>query len=82
MGIKNVDLKVKGMSCQHCVNSIAEALSGLEGVGSSVIDLETKTVSIDFDPAVVTLETIIDAIEEPSTMPSTNRLALKSLVTT
>lgn len=64
MGIKNVDLKVEGMSCQHCVNSIAEAFSGLEGVGSSVIDLETKTVSIDFDPAVVTLETIIDAIEE------------------
>jgi copper chaperone len=64
LGIYNIHLEVKGMSCQHCVNSISEALSTIEGIESSIIDLETKTVSIDFDPTVVTLENIIDAIEE------------------
>jgi copper chaperone len=64
VGIQNIRLQVKGMSCQHCVNNISETLSGLEGIGSSIIDLETKTVNIDFDPAVVRMETIIDAIEE------------------
>jgi copper chaperone len=64
VGSQNIHLEVKGMKCQHCVNSISEALSALEGIESSIFDLETKTVSIDFDPAGVTREKIVDVIEE------------------
>ena len=32
-------LKVKGMSCQHCVMSITKALSQLEGIKNVQVDL-------------------------------------------
>ncbi|MBN2542823.1 SO_0444 family Cu/Zn efflux transporter [bacterium] len=42
-------LKVPGMSCQHCVSSIKNALSKLENVKSVVIDLDNKIVDIEYD---------------------------------
>jgi copper chaperone len=32
-------IKVKGMSCQHCVNAVSKTLSGIEGVQGVKIDL-------------------------------------------
>jgi copper ion binding protein len=33
-------IKVKGMSCQHCVASVTKALSELEGVNDVNVNLE------------------------------------------
>lgn len=33
-------LKIRGMSCQHCVKSVTEALSPLPGVDHVEVDLE------------------------------------------
>jgi copper chaperone len=33
-------IKVKGMSCQHCVASVTKALSELEGVNDVSVNLE------------------------------------------
>ena len=40
-------LKVKGMSCQHCVMSVTKALSQLEGVQNIQVDLEKREVRFD-----------------------------------
>ncbi len=32
-------IKVKGMSCQHCVNAVSKSLSGIEGIQGVKIDL-------------------------------------------
>lgn len=40
-------LKVKGMSCQHCVMSVKKALSQLEGVQSVEVDLQTGEVRFE-----------------------------------
>jgi len=40
-------LKVKGMSCQHCVMSVTKALSQLEGVENIQVDLEKREVRFD-----------------------------------
>ena len=32
-------VKIKGMSCSHCVMAVTKALSGIEGVGNVVVDL-------------------------------------------
>ncbi len=32
-------IKVKGMSCQHCVKAVTKALSELEGVADVKVDL-------------------------------------------
>ena len=33
-------IKVKGMSCQHCVASVTKALSGIEGISDVQVSLE------------------------------------------
>jgi hypothetical protein len=38
-------LKVKGMSCQHCVMAVTKALSQLEGIQNIGIDLAKGEVS-------------------------------------
>lgn len=40
-------LKVKGMSCHHCVMSITKALSQLEGVRDVHVDLEKGEVQFE-----------------------------------
>ena len=40
-------MKVKGMSCQHCVMSVTKALSQLEGVKNVQVDLAKGEVRFD-----------------------------------
>lgn len=60
--MKNVTLKVEGMSCGHCVNSIEGALKTIGGSGK--VDLAAGTVAVTYDESKLTLEAIKDAIEE------------------
>jgi len=40
-------LKVKGMSCQHCVMSVTKALGQLEGIKNVQVDLARGEVRFD-----------------------------------
>jgi copper chaperone len=40
-------LKVKGMSCQHCVMSVTKALNQLDGIKNVQIDLTKGEVRFD-----------------------------------
>ena len=40
-------LKVKGMSCQHCVMSVTKALCQLEGIKNVQVDLAKGEVRFD-----------------------------------
>ncbi len=40
---------VEGMSCQHCVKAVKNALSEVEGVKSVEVDLAEKKVEIEGD---------------------------------
>jgi copper chaperone len=40
-------LKVKGMSCQHCVMSVTKALNQLDGIKNVEIDLAKGEVRFD-----------------------------------
>ena len=40
-------LKVKGMSCHHCVMSVTKALNQLDGVKNIQVDLEKGEVRFD-----------------------------------
>ena len=45
-------LKVKGMSCQHCVMSVKKALGQLEGIQNIDVDLQKGEVRFDNTKAV------------------------------
>jgi len=34
-------IKIKGMSCQHCVMAVTKALGALDGIGNVQVDLKT-----------------------------------------
>ncbi len=57
-------LNVDGMSCMHCVNAIKSEVEGLEGVSKVDIDLDAKTVTVEFEPNKLGLKDIIKTIEE------------------
>ncbi|HYE69573.1 MAG TPA: copper chaperone CopZ [Anaerovoracaceae bacterium] len=62
--MKNITLNVEGMSCSHCVNAVTKAVTTLEGVSGVNVDLEGKTVTVDYDPVQLSLESIKAAIED------------------
>lgn len=39
-------LKVEGMSCQHCVMAVSNALFGLDGIENVQIRLDSKAVEV------------------------------------
>jgi len=60
----NITLNVSGMSCEHCVKAVKNALSGLSGVKDIAVSLKDGKVSFSHDPAKAPLDTIKAAITE------------------
>ncbi len=56
-------LRVDGMSCEHCVKAIKNAVGTLSGVARVEVDLNAKTVTVEHDPAQSPLEKIKLEIE-------------------
>jgi len=54
-------IKVKGMSCQHCVASVTKALSGIEGISDVQVSLEKGEATFKENNPVPE-QTIKDAI--------------------
>lgn len=57
-------LKVQGMSCNHCVNSIEGSVGNLKGVSSVKVELKSGDVTVEFDNEAITLDQIKETIEE------------------
>lgn len=56
-------LKVEGMSCGHCVNSIESSVGELNGVSSVKVDLANNEVTVEFENEA-TLNHIKETIED------------------
>ena len=57
-------LNVPDISCGHCQATITNALSPLAGVASVSIDIPTRTVTVQYDPAVVGLDQMKEVLAE------------------
>ena len=55
---------VPDISCQHCKDSIEDAVGPLNGVDSVEVAIDDRTVAIDYDGTDGTFEVIVSAIEE------------------
>ncbi|CAM4438448.1 copper ion binding protein [Paenibacillus tarimensis] len=55
-------LSVQGMSCQHCVNSIENALKEIGAEGK--VNLSSGTVEVAYDESKLSLDQIKETIEE------------------
>ena len=57
-------LNVPDISRGHCQATITSALSPLPGVDSVSVDIPTKTVTVQYDPAVVGLDQMKEVLAE------------------
>jgi len=55
-------VKIKGMSCQHCVASVTKALSELPGVSNVKVDLAKGEANYDGEIAIEAVKTAISRI--------------------
>jgi copper chaperone len=60
--VKSV-IGVDGMSCEHCVKAITNALGEIPGIMEVAVDLEAKTVTVEHD-AELSADKIKYEIEE------------------
>jgi copper chaperone len=49
--MQTVELKVEGMDCQGCVQSVTRMLSGVAGVEKVDVSLEQALARVTYDPA-------------------------------
>lgn len=59
--MKNIEFKIEGMTCQHCVKAVRDELQNL---GVEIKDVEIGSAEINYDPETITEEKIKNAVEE------------------
>lgn len=59
----NVKLKVTGMSCGHCQATVEQALKGVSGVYSAIVDLEDGEAEVDFNDDAITTAQLVAAVQ-------------------
>ena len=62
--MEKVTLKVIGMSCGHCVNSIEGSVGKLQGISSVKVHLDAGNVDVEFNPSEVSLSKIKETIDD------------------
>jgi copper chaperone len=62
--MEKMTLNVKGMSCGHCINSIEGSVGKLSGITAVKVNLDSGTVSVEFNPSQVTIDKIKETIDD------------------
>ncbi|MDD2439311.1 MAG: cation transporter [Methanosarcinaceae archaeon] len=57
-------MKIEGMACGHCVQTVKKAIEALEGVQNAEVDLTLKEAVVDFEEKITDLGKIRAAIKE------------------
>ncbi len=58
-----VTIKLRGMSCASCANSIEDAIRSVPGVSNSSVNFGAEQATITYDPRKTNIEKIQEAIE-------------------
>lgn len=59
----NATLKLRGMSCASCANSIEDAIRSVPGVSACSVNFGAEQASVTYDPKRTDLETIQHAVD-------------------
>ncbi|CAN1810105.1 Copper-transporting ATPase RAN1, partial [Linum perenne] len=63
-GMRRIQLRVTGMTCAACSNSVESALRGINGVVSASVALLQNRADVVFDPSLVKDDDVKNAIED------------------
>lgn len=60
--MKEINFKVKGMTCHHCVKTVSDALRGVKGIISADVDLDDGMAYLEADELVFNVEAAKEAV--------------------
>ena len=60
--MEHLRLDITGMSCDHCVRAVREALAGVDG--AQVEQVEIGSATVRYDPARTSPEEIANAVSD------------------
>ena len=60
--MKHVTIRIGGMTCEHCVKTVRDALGALTGVHYAHVDLAGGEATVDFDEGAVRVPALINAL--------------------
>jgi Cu+-exporting ATPase len=60
--VSSVTLNVEGMTCASCSVAVRTALKRLDGVRDARVSVEEKRAVVDYEPAKVTPQQMVDAV--------------------
>lgn len=61
---KRITLKIGGMSCASCAAAVENALKKADGIFSASVNIATEKASVEYDPSIVTRETLDRIVKE------------------
>ena len=62
--MKSVEIKVGGMTCNGCVNSVTRVLEAIDGVSRAQVSLSAAQATVQFDENLTNNDILIQAIED------------------
>ncbi len=57
-------IDVRGMTCQHCVKQVQQALAGTPGVTRASVDLARNEAHVTFDSGVVSIARLMETVNQ------------------
>ncbi|MGE0392662.1 MAG: heavy metal translocating P-type ATPase [Vicinamibacterales bacterium] len=79
----DVSLDITGMTCAACQANVQRALARQPGVARATVNLITGVAAVDYDPAAVSPDTLIDAVAAigyGAALPPAERTAIEAEV--
>jgi Cu+-exporting ATPase len=66
-----VQIPIAGMTCEHCVRTVTQALQAVPGVAAAAVDLKNGSAELSLDPSRATVDRLRQAVEAAGySMPS------------
>ena len=62
--MENQRFDITGMTCSACSSRVDKAVASLDGISDVSVNLLKNSMSVTYDPAVTSTQTIIDAVEK------------------
>lgn len=69
MTIETKNTDIHGLNCPNYALKLERAIGALRGVCSAQIEFETETVTLEYDPAAVSLDQIVSRITDITCEP-------------
>ena len=61
--MNTLELPLKGLTCQNCVNRVTQALQNVPGVQTAQVSLQPQQAKVEFENGQLDRQTLVQAVE-------------------